>query len=314
MANSWRAAGVNRTIVVAVVSTVVAAGVAFAIGLTRSPEENVASLAADIESLDVSNLPRELLDPAALPDLVRPTVPTRLEALSAAELGLELDPDGRPFDRPASVLLSTSEVLGPIVLPDSSVTAVDGLSLITGEEAFIGTPSIVQLDGATEAEVTVLWKLSSDPESSERDEIAGARLDVEGRSVDQWEAVSPDRVGFSIGGLTSGRELSPDGTGEGGNLTAFRDHVHFGDHDDQPGDDTLIVFGSENAEFDPYIGFAADGTVASVLVFDDFFSWRLSVFDGTPPEEVTAREDQLLECIAGVRPVTETNNCVLGEN
>lgn len=75
----------------------------------------------------------------------------------------------------------------------------------------------------------------------------------------------------------------------------------------------MVVFGSENATFDPFVGYAADGTVASALMFDTHFPWRLAIFDGTPPASVTEREDEFLECMAGVRPISGNAFCMPGQ-
>ena len=299
MANTWRAAPVNRLITGLAVCVAVAVGAALVLG-----EAGSSAPLADLTANDVAD---------AFYERTQNGQPSRLEATTAADLGVTLDQDGRPFNSPISGFASRPEVLGTIELPDAAVTAVDGFYLVTGDSYWKRDVEF-NLEGVTEATVTMLWQLPTDAELQEPlfIESGGVRLDIEDRTVARWEPI-PAEFPFTFGGFTSGRELTPDGDTSDDGIVPWRDHIYVGDHDAHPGDDTVVVFGSENATFDPFVGYAANGTVASVLMFDTHFPWRLTIFDGTPPASVTEREDEFLECMAGVRPISGNAFCMPGQ-
>lgn len=57
-------------------------------------------------------------------------------------------------------------------------------------------------------------------------------------------------------------------------------------------------------------GFDADGRLVEIVLPTLTYPWRLMVPDGTPPADVTKREDELLECLNGDRPVTVAGRCL----
>ena len=49
-------------------------------------------------------------------------------------------------------------------------------------------------------------------------------------------------------------------------------------------------------------GLGADGVLVGLVVWDSRLPWRLGVPDGTPPLDVTTREDGYLDCMSGNDP------------
>ena len=47
----------------------------------------------------------------------------------------------------------------------------------------------------------------------------------------------------------------------------------------------------------------AAGVLVGLVVWDSRLPWRLGVPEGTPPLDVTIREDRYLDCMSGKRPV-----------
>ncbi len=161
--------------------------------------------------------------------------------------------------------------------------------------------------------MTVLWQIADAPTEYPEysNQVAGVRVDVPQRQVARWE--SGLDVFFNIASFTTAQEHAPDGTGDDGYLSEWKQHIHIGDHDERTGDDTVLAFGSENADYKLFIGYTDDDFVASVMAFDDYFPWRIAVLDGTPPSEITSREDELSECMNGVRPINHYGYCMPGD-
>ena len=50
-------------------------------------------------------------------------------------------------------------------------------------------------------------------------------------------------------------------------------------------------------------GLDADGRLVAVAIVDTRYPWRLAFTDGTPPADITTRENELATCLAGDRDV-----------
>lgn len=82
------------------------------------------------------------------------------------------------------------------------------------------------------------------------------------------------------------------------------------DFDGSPGIDTLVFAnGVGDGAFPMSRGFDAARELASLLVRHPRDPWRLAVPDGTPPTDVSEREVQLRQRLAGTRPLDEFGNC-----
>ena len=90
-------------------------------------------------------------------------------------------------------------------------------------------------------------------------------------------------------------------------------HV-FNDWDGIPGDESFIFAnGTGDGGFPIAPGFNADDRLVSLIVWDPRQPWRLAVTDGTPPPDVTGREEQLLGCMEGTHPIDNYGSCVHDE-
>ena len=56
-------------------------------------------------------------------------------------------------------------------------------------------------------------------------------------------------------------------------------------------------------------GVDASGQVVSLYIFDVRYPWRLAIPDGTPPPDVTLREQEYIECLDGTRDVLPNGEC-----
>jgi hypothetical protein len=49
--------------------------------------------------------------------------------------------------------------------------------------------------------------------------------------------------------------------------------------------------------------------VVSLFIFDFRYPWRLTIPDGIPPPNVTAREQEYIECREGTREILPDGTC-----
>ena len=83
------------------------------------------------------------------------------------------------------------------------------------------------------------------------------------------------------------------------------------DLDDEPGLDAILFSnGFGDGGFPMSRGYDADGELAAVAIWHLLGPWRLGVPEGEPPPDVTAREQEMRECLAGTREVTDWGHCV----
>lgn len=70
----------------------------------------------------------------------------------------------------------------------------------------------------------------------------------------------------------------------------------------------LIVLGAacDTGETD----FDGEEALAAVAIWHLVGPWRQAIPEGTPPADVTTREQQLIECLAGTRAITNSGWCV----
>ncbi len=226
---------------------------------------------------------------------------------------------------------------------------VDGDALYGPQLLTIRDTESANYPTAEELELRVYWQQFSDPalvESMEGDvpsklypapdgttdsttegemveAIIGVEVAVPGTTVVRWgafelayqskdglgaitsrkiiEAAAPD---FEFGDAILTRELTDD--------KAYL----LADLDDVPGHD-LFLFdngggsrsNSGDGRYELTEGFDENDQLVSVMLWVSRFPWRLAVSEGTPPPDVTEREQELTDCIEGRRLIDKWGRC-----
>lgn len=255
--------------------------------------------------------------PVPVPSTPAPTTTTTLltgDPVEPADISVFLDPDGRPYDSTDDPDGRTVETVafGTFVAPGGSIRTVGGEYAPYWAE---DTDPTVSFGSAEELDVSVVW------ESFEGDagrQVLGIRLDVPGTTVDRW---LPLETSYGTDGGTGGivaaelaaTEVDDDVAEQElwdiiDELTAD-EPVVTRDLDGTPGDDVLVFSnGWGDGGFPMSQGVDADGDTVSLVIWDTRYPWRLAVPDGTPPPDITEREDQLQDCLDGKRGLVDVSD------
>ena len=226
--------------------------------------------------------------------------------IDPALIGVTLDPDGRPYD---ATFGSGAEVewqerrLTTLAAPGGRIAVIGGEYLLIGGD--LDGATIVRL-GAERLVVSAIRPLVDGELAAE---VGGLRIARPGSRVVRW---GPFEVGYgtdggmggvAAAGLADG--VSDDPTDDASqavydSLDATGSYV--ADADGDEGTD-LVVFdnGYGDGEFPLSRGFDEQGRLVAVMVWTTTTPWRLAVPDGTPPRDVTEREDELQACLDGRR-------------
>jgi hypothetical protein len=254
-------------------------------------------------------------EPTATPTSTTSTTSTTTSVPpSAGDLGVVLDPDGRPFDAQHAADLTTStELLGRLAVPDGQLRIMDGNALEVSPSFFADEATNLDLGDVESVDAHVVWIWRHD--HSSRTPV-GIRLDLDEGPVARWgpfeHAYGTDG---GVGGITSQAviERSEDMASDPFVAIDHRQVLHVLDLDGAPGDDSIIFFNSHgDGAFPLTRGFDEDGELASVVVWAPIYPWRLAISDGTPPQDVTRREDELAACLDGSRPLDAHGECPSG--
>lgn len=240
-----------------------------------------------------------------------------MEPTDAADLGVVLDEQGRPYDvvadRGWQARTVRVEAVSDVFVPGGHVRTMDGNSLQVDPQFFADEAQSVEF-GARELLQLSLVLEAGEYEGEPWESVLGVRLDVEGEVVAEWE---PFEYAYGtdggVGGVTAQSMLDdPVWTGSDGMLFDwdYEDDFYLGDHDGLPGLETFVFSnGYGDGGFPMSRGLNTDGELVALLIWDTRYPWRLAVPDGRPPSDVTLREDQFLECMAGTRLINQWGEC-----
>lgn len=235
------------------------------------------------------------------------------DPVGPGDLGIGVDAAGRPFDVPGAAALGAEvvhEQVGTMVVEDGELRIMDGSALQVDPVFFADEAVSVRLDGEA-VEVTVLSVARRDGSPG----TVGVRLDVAGdRDVVRWRPFEPAYgTDGGVGGITTPAIL--DGAGASGPHgfvpdDIYRDRYYLGAHA-RPPDPDVFIFGNGVGDggFPLSVGVDDHGDPVAVLLPSMNHPWRLVVPDGQPPPDVTRREDELLACLTGERPLNRDGAC-----
>jgi hypothetical protein len=254
--------------------------------------------------------------PLEVPTTPAPTTTTTLltgKPIDAADISVFLDPDGRPYDSswdPEAVEVET-ERFGTLVVPGGSIRTVGGEYAPYWAE---DTDPTVSFGDAEELDVSVIWESTGGDAARQ---VLGIRLDVPDTAVERW---LPLESAYGTDGGTGGIVAAELAATEVDDDAAERElwdiideltedtPVVTRDLDGTPGDDVLVFSnGYGDGGYPMSQGVDADGNTVALIVWDTRYPWRLAVPDGTPPPDVTEREDQLQQCLDGERGLVDAS-------
>lgn len=256
------------------------------------------------------------------------TTVTELRRATAEELHIRLDPTGRPYD--TEILegredtTTTFEAIGELHVPGGHLRVMDGNGLEVDPWFFRDGAVAVEFGAAELLDLGIIWEVwprRSGPRATDPPPrgVLGVRLDVPGTEVARWGrfelAYGTDG---GVGGITSQSTIdtAKEGWDEGSHVIEYESGFTFvlNDWDGVPGDESFIFAnGTGDGGFPMTRGYDADDRLVSLIVWDPRHPWRLAVPDGTPPPDVTEREDQLLACMQGTRPIDNYGYCLHDE-
>lgn len=246
-------------------------------------------------------------DSAATPmssiDVVRRT-------FTAAELDIPVDPQGRPYDS-GSLLYGADRVdrepVASLVIPDGELRVMDG-NHIEVDPAFFGDEATVVDFDTEELVADVVWERFDDRGAST---VLALVLSVPDATVERWQPLEfAYGTDGGLGGVTSQAVIEVAETLPDDDVDLFIDDYDFEaqvshfDLDGQPGTDTIVFAnGFGDGGFPMSRGLDTSGRLVALAITDTRYPWRLAFPEGTPPLDITQREDEIAECLAGERDV-----------
>jgi hypothetical protein len=244
-------------------------------------------------------------DPARPPALTQLPPETR-----SVPLDVSLDPSGQPYDtvlpRGARVVRRPLAVLR---LPSGRVLFMGGEYVMFVKT---GDSEPVQLADRGEGryDVDAIWL---DGKGSKLDTIVGVVLVEREGVVKRWKELR--RVGYvtdgGVGGITT-PEWAATPKGQDNEVSDLYESElvdkarqwFVADVDGHEGVDTLVFSnGYGDGYFPAVAGYDAAGRRLEITLWSVAAPWRLAFPQGTPPLQVTERERELAECLAGKRRV-----------
>lgn len=273
----------------------------------------------------------EFVDPGCPEDVLGPTgdwrgfngwTPTR-----AVPLKVSFDPEGRPYDVEIFGTVSTRrEHVGALVTEGGRLLVMDGNAVSVNPDflpdqpvAFSVQPDLVEHNDLQTVNVDIIWERTLADDGREWEALLGVRLGRADAVVSTWDDFEfAYGTGGGVGGLISAavveraahEQLDESWIDD----VDFEAVTQFFDVDGVDGNDVFIFSnGWGDGGFPMSRGRDSSGEVVSVVIWRTNVPWRLAIPDGTPPAEVTSREEALIECLAGDRPVDQTGTCVYDE-
>jgi len=227
-----------------------------------------------------------------------------------AELDIPVDPQGRPYDS-GSLLYGADRVVrepvASLAIPDGELRVMDG-NHIEVDPAFFGDEATVVDFDTEELEADVVWERFDDRAASI---VLALVLSVPDTTVDRWQPLEfAYGTDGGLGGITSQSVIEVAETLPDDNVDLFIDDIDFEaqvshfDLDGQPGTDTIVFAnGFGDGGFPMSRGLDTSDRLVALVITDTRYPWRLAFPEGTPPRDITQREDEIAECLAGERDV-----------
>ncbi len=216
------------------------------------------------------------------------------------------DAQGRPFD--VTLLVGDrftkpiAKVVGRLRIEGSPVMVGDGSTLSIARDFAPRLDEFVEVafgPNVNEVDVRLLTD-EAQPQTN------GFRLDMVGASpVERWGSfeLAYGTDGGS-GGVTTKYVLERN-AGQPSNYEAMNDFdldVQFADNDELSGLDSFVFAnGFGDGSFPMSRGIDASGRLVALVIWTGVQPWRISVPDGTPPPDVSEREQEVADCLAGKR-------------
>ena len=239
-------------------------------------------------------------------------------------LQVTLDPNGRPYDealRPGHAV--ERETIGTIAAPAGELLVMDGNAIHVDPSFFADesvevevVPERIDGDGVHVVNVDVVWERWPAEADGERGRsVLGVWVGPSDAPVEAWD---PFELAYGTDGGVGGviprsvialaEELGDDEWWIDDPDVGSDYELH--DLDDIAGTETLIfVNGYGDGGFPLSRGRDADGEVVAVLIWRIGAPWRMAAPNGRAPADVIEREEELLECIAGERPIDVFGTC-----
>lgn len=235
-------------------------------------------------------------------------------------LQVATDPTGRPYDvAPAQSATIRRDQFATVHTSDGTIVVMDGNALEVDMVYFLEGSPVVDFGGATDLDVEVIWEVFPD-----REDVLGVRLDRPGTAVHHWGSWE---YGYltdgGVGGFTTGAVIAEarrrGDASMSEDLAALTADAYpapiVADLDGVDGLDTMYFSnGYGDGAYPIARGLDPSGAVVSLFIFDFRYPWRLTIPDGIPPPNVTAREQEYIECRDGIRAVLPDGTCPADED
>lgn len=230
------------------------------------------------------------------------------------------DEGGRPYD--VEIFGDTTlrqEHLARLAVPDGRLLVMDGSMAyvdpsVEAEYApqVTVTPDLIGDDGVHQVNVDVIWDVDGSWES-----VLGVWIGPADAPVAHWDnfefAYGTDG---GVGGIVAQSAADLAGLQPDLDMWVPDEKIDYGantqlfDTDGVDGPDTLVFSnGWGDGGFPMSRGRDAAGEVVAVLIWRTDHPWRLAVPNGTPPEDVSLREQEVLDCFQGQREVHPSGYC-----
>lgn len=225
------------------------------------------------------------------------------------QLDIVLDASGRPYDTDGATYWADRverSFLTTFTAPDGKVSVMDGSAIIVDPFAFRDEGVDVVLP-SEDLDVFVHREFF-EGENGDWDQFLALEVVTPGSTVVAWDDVE---FGYGTDGGQGGiisNTLIEAAAGHNSDdyfiETTFEDEIEIHDLDGSPGNDAIVFSnGWGDGGFPMVRGRDANGDVVAFVVFDFRYPWRLMFPDVPPPADITVRENELAECLAGERDV-----------
>ncbi len=240
-------------------------------------------------------------------------------------LQVSLDAAGRPYDARLPDNVSTRrDTIGALSVPGGELLVMDGNAIQVDPNFFAdqATPIRVGADrvGPDDVHVVnldIIWERVEPEEGEAFDQVLGVWVGPSDAEVAAWDdfeyAYGTDG---GVGGLIPATvvdlaaDLGDDEFWIDDEDYDYGSEYHLADLDGVPGDETFVFSnGFGDGGYPLSRGRNADDEVVVVVIWRTDLPWRVAIPNGRPPLSVTAREDELIECMTGEREISPSGYC-----
>lgn len=255
----------------------------------------------------------ELVSTTELPDDAGIRARLSPEEQERANEGLmRFDADGRPFDEGGHYSSLERWRIGTFEAGKGEVLVMDAGAISVDPLFFIDEANPVSLAAA---ELDLYFTLGRYVEDSYSD-TSGVLLQIPDTSVERWGNLEfAYLTDGASGGFLSGGLILPEIENEGyldGDWSGTNSTPRFCAATNDRGVIDAILFSNDSGDgaWPMSIGYDADGLPVATHIWHVSAPWRVANPSGTPPSDVTAREEEMLECLRGERKIEEWGYCV----